>query len=46
MKGEFERMNSPLSPLPGADLERIVNEVYAAPASLVAAASKAQQPPQ
>ncbi len=46
MRSEFARMNSPLTPLPGHELERMVSAIYASPAALAAAANKAQQPPE
>jgi tripartite-type tricarboxylate transporter receptor subunit TctC len=44
MKSEFERLNSPLTPVSGADLEKMVTQLIATPPAVAALARKAQQP--
>jgi len=44
MKSEFERLNSPLTPVSGADLEKMITQLIATPPAVAALARKAQQP--
>ncbi|MDF2116687.1 hypothetical protein PY365_13955 [Roseiarcaceae bacterium H3SJ34-1] len=44
MKSEFNRLNSPLTPVSGADLEKMIAQLIATPPAVAVLARKAQQP--